>query len=122
MGRAKDWNAPENWLGWLRGAQKDEGGQMAALARLSPLAMLTGTDQRTLHAIAAVWNAYGREGDGPLVVALLLDRLQEKCWPFARELIAQQLEWTDRDPLWAKVMGWRETLRGPGPRKVVGRG
>ncbi len=122
MAKAKNWNAPENWLGWLRVLQKEERSHLAPLAKLTPLAVLTGTDLRTLHAIAAVWNAYGREGDGPLVVAMLLDRLQEKCWPFARELIAQQLEWTDRDPLWEQVMRERELLKLATPLREVSRG
>lgn len=99
MSRAKDLNAPENWLAWLRACQTDPGSPIAAKGSL---AMLTGTDVRVLGAIAACWKV-GDSAEVLAAVRALLPLLQPKCHPFARELIAQQFDWNDRDRLWPLV-------------------
>ena len=60
MTRAKDLNAPENWLAWLRACAADE--WSAKKLQLPPggIAMLTGQDTRTLGAVAHCWSLYAR--------------------------------------------------------------
>lgn len=103
---AKNLNAPEHWLAWLRVSMKDQSSPISARGGLG---MLTGQDARTLGAIAAALNVYGAgdenaERGGFAAVVALLPSLQRKCWCFARELIAQQLDWHLRDPLWTKLL------------------
>jgi hypothetical protein len=116
----KNYNDPENWLSWLKACAKDEHSPIRlpepAGPSTRPLAvfgMLTGQDRRALHAVAACWQLYaGSDDDGReaalTAVCLLLRGLQLQCWPFARELIAQSMDWNDRDRLWSKVVGAAE--------------
>lgn len=72
------------------------------------LGMLTGQDHRAMAAIAACWELYASgdtEGQRAAIAAIraLLMGMQQKCWPLARELIAFQLDWGDRDRLWPRV-------------------
>ena len=107
MGRGKDWNAPENWLGWLRAVQKSE--SVPCEIRRVPLGAITGTDARVLRAIAALWHLCGYYPDDPahqaalVGIRALLPCMQTSCHPFARELIAQALDWKDRATLWPLV-------------------
>lgn len=111
MSTRKDWNAPENWLGWLRTCQKGPQNECPnCQIRSVPLGMITGTDARVLRAIASLWALCGYYPDDPCHQAALqgiralLPCMQEKCWPFARELIAQALDWHMRDRLWPLVL------------------
>lgn len=108
--RARDLNAPEHWLAWLRACQKSPTNPIEARG---PLGMITGQDARALRAVAACWALYSGDDNaraGALAaVRALLPAMQRECWPFARELIAQQLDWSDRDRLWPLV------LAPPGP-------
>jgi hypothetical protein len=102
---AKNLNAPQHWAAWIVACQKDEWSSK----RLGPLpaaAALTGTDVRALNAIAHCWALYP-VCDGQLSVIMavraLLLSLQPKCWPFARVLIAQSMDWPDCDKVWRRV-------------------
>lgn len=102
---ARDLNAPEHWLAWMRACQKDPRSPFEARG---PLGMITGQDARALRAVAACWGLYaGSDDDGRAAalgaIRLLLPGMQLACWPFARELIAQQLDWSDRERLWPLV-------------------
>jgi hypothetical protein len=100
--RAKDLNAPQHWLAWLRACQKDPGNPIEARG---PLAMLTGTDVRVLGAIASALSVRSYNPTAALdAVRALLPIMQRQCWPFARELFAQQGNWTDRDLYWPLVV------------------
>lgn len=71
--------------------------------------MLTGQDTRALLAIAACWDLYASSDDEGRAAAIgavqhLLNAMQRKCWPMARELIARSLDWSDRDRLWPQVI------------------
>jgi len=94
-----------DWLKWLRAVSK--GGTPAG--PLPSLAVLTGQDTRALNAIAGCWQllAYCDE-DGQeaalAAVRMLLPALQRSAWPFARELIAWALDWSDRDRIWQDVL------------------
>lgn len=107
--RAKNLNAPEHWLAWLRGCQQQaKGNPHHPFEAKGPLGAITGQDARALHAFAAcaqLWAASDDDGRRGALHAMrsLLPAMQVCCWPFARELIAQQREWTDRDPLWMQV-------------------
>jgi len=48
-------------------------------------------------------------------VRSLLPAMQTKCRPFARELIAQALDWGDRDRLWPLVQPSSERSDGRQP-------
>lgn len=101
--RAKDLNAPENWLAWLRACQKDP--DCTPFQARGPLAMLTGTDVRVLGAIASALAVRAHDETAALdAVRALLPVMQEKCWPFARELFAQQGNWEDRERYWPLVV------------------
>lgn len=105
--RAKDLNAPEHWLSWFKACQGDEWSSKK-LNLPGSLAMLTGQDKRALSAVAHCWALYaGSDEDGALgalqAVQALLPALQRSTRDFARELIAQSLDWHDRDWLWAVV-------------------
>ena len=109
MSRRSDPNAPENWLKWLRGVQKDPTCTLCEI-RGVPLGAITGTDARVLRAIANLWALCGYYPDDPAHQAALvgirelLPCMQKSCWPFARELIAQQLDWHMRGKLWRLVV------------------
>lgn len=82
-------------LGWLKANKHD-------------LGMLTGQDRRALLAIAACWELYASAdylGQKAAVAGVrnLLEGMQLKCRPLAKELIAFALDWGDRDRLWAEV-------------------
>lgn len=72
------------------------------------LGALTGQDTSALAAINYCWELYARGDlagqDAALsAVTALLPGMQEKCWPLAKELIAHQMDWPDRDRIWPKV-------------------
>lgn len=104
---AGDLNAPSRWLSWLRACETDAG---SPIRLPGPLGMLTGQDTRALGAIAACWALYASSDENGERAALeairaLLPALQQQCRPFARELIAQSLDWGDRERLWSLVQG-----------------
>lgn len=104
--RAKDLNAPEHWLSWLRACQR--GGPNHPIDARGPLGAITGQDARALHAFAAAMALYCASDDNGRTGALcalraLLPAMQVCCWPFARELVAQQMDWSDRDRIWMQV-------------------
>jgi len=105
---ARDLNGPEHWLAWLRSCAK-----AGRLDTTVPLGAITGTDARILRVIAGLWSLCGYHDDDPLHVASLaairslLPSMQPSTRPFARELIAQALDWHDRDRLWPLVSGER---------------
>lgn len=105
MGKRVDLNEPHNWLKWLRACSKDPGSPIRLETRL---AALTGQDMRALGAIAYCWHLYASSdqagGIGSLqAVQALLPALQPQCHCFARELVAQALDWNDRGRLWRIV-------------------
>jgi hypothetical protein len=96
----------ETWASWIRNCQRDPSCPMDN-PRL-PLAMLTGQDTRALTAIDAAWALYScSDSDGMrgalAAVRSLLPAMQAQCRPFARELIARHLDWSDRARLWPSV-------------------
>jgi hypothetical protein len=109
----KNLNAPEHWLAWLRACLKDTDSpiDLPHGSKGNPtavLGMLTGQDMRALTAIAACWALYaGSDETGAraaiTAIRALLAGMQPKCLMFARELIAQQLDWSDRRLLWPRV-------------------
>lgn len=107
--RAKNWNAPENWLGWLRVCQTEAKGnpQHPFQARSVPLGAITGQDARALHAFAASLALLTTDDNGRAAaiasLRALVTAMQPVCWPFARELVAQQLDWSDRDRVWMQL-------------------
>jgi hypothetical protein len=69
---------------------------------------LTGQDSRALLAIAHCWELLAvSDGDGRAAamgaVRHLLNGMQRKCWPLARELIAKSLDWGDRERIWREL-------------------
>ena len=104
MTRAANLNEPSNWL---RACSKEPG---SPIRLPGPLAMLTGQDSRALGAIAYCWHLYASSDEDGAAGALaavraLLPALQPQCRPFARELIAQALDWHDRERIWPLVAG-----------------
>lgn len=104
---ARNLGAPAHWLDWLKACAKDEWSSKR-LRLPGHFAMLTGQDVRVLGAIASCWQVYfGGDDDARrgalMAVRALLPALQEKCHGFARELIAQQGDWSDRERVWARV-------------------
>lgn len=102
---AADLNHPSRWLSWLRACSRDKG---SPIRLPGPLGMLTGQDSRALAAVAHCWHLYSSSDEdgarGALeAVRALVPALQPQCRPFARELIAQALDWQDRDRLWPLV-------------------
>jgi len=98
-------NMNPKWDTWLRAAIKDENSPVEFRGSLG---MLTGQDRRALAAIAACWQLYAcSDYDGSTAalaaVRALLLGMQEKCRPFARELIPFALDWPDRERLWPLV-------------------
>ncbi len=112
---ARNLNEPAHWLAWLKACASDE--WMSKQLKLpGPLAMLTGQDVRVLGAIAYCWHLYARaDRDGQLgalqAIHALLPGLQFQSRGFARELVAQSMEWTDRERLWALVTSPSELLQ-----------
>lgn len=103
---AKNLNAPEHWAAWIKACQKDPRSPLEARGSLG---MVTGQDRRALHAVAALWDVYLGSDDQGAAAAMaalsaVLPAMQEKCWPFARELAAQQGEWEYRETHWPRVM------------------
>lgn len=91
------------WRQWLRACERDK----TTPAELpGSLGMLTGTDARALDAIAACWTLYAYNRDQRVLDAVrsLLPSLQQKCWGFARELIAWAMDWNDRYAIWTLVV------------------
>lgn len=98
-------NEPSRWLSWLRACSRDAG---SPIRLPGPLGMLTGQDCRALGAVAYCWHLYASSDDdgahGALeAVRALLPAMQPQCRPFARELIAQALDWKERERLWSLV-------------------
>lgn len=97
--------AKQTWDKWLRACQRDP----SSLARMpGSLGMLTGQDARLLAAISACWELYSGADEAGERAALdaircLLMALRPQCRPFARELIAFSLDWSDRARLWRLV-------------------
>lgn len=94
-----------NWQEWLVACEEDPDSP-ADLP--GSTAMLTGQDTRALAAISACWDLYASSDEdgqrGALTsVRALLPALQTKCRPFARELIAYSMDWSDRARLWKQV-------------------
>lgn len=129
----KNLNAAENWLAWLRACLLDPGSPIR-LPRPEPsnrgprsqqrptavLGMITGQDMRALHAVAACWTLYAgadHHGQAAALISIraLLHGMQSQCHMFARELIAQSMEWSDRDRVWPMVMHGQT----PPPRKSL---
>lgn len=101
-------NAPENWAKWIRACAKSPDHRVPA--QYAKLGMCTGQDNRALHAVAACWQLYCVSDDNGRAAAIvsirwLLKAMQPCCHPIARELIAQQMDWSDRDRLWHHVSG-----------------
>lgn len=106
MSRAKNLNAPENWQAWFRACRKDE--WASRNLRVPSLAVLTGGDGKVLGAVAHCWAVYAggdlaMQAGALAAIRALLPGLQTKCHVFACDLIAQQMEWHDRDRLWPLV-------------------
>lgn len=100
------------WIVWLRRCSKDP---HCPAYPLPPLGMLTGQDYRALAAVAMCWELYfGSDADGQRAaleaIRSLLAGMQQKCWPFARELVAFAGDWGDRDRLWPRVVGPQREL------------
>jgi hypothetical protein len=115
--RTKDLNAPHNWREWLVACSRDEWSSQKVNLPGS-LAMLTGQDCRVLGAIAHCWSLYATSdnagGLGALrAVQALLPGLQPKCHGFARELIAQAMDWHNREQLWRVVSSPEAIVTGP---------
>lgn len=96
----------ENWREWLVDCSEDP----SSPAKIPPgsLGAITGQDARALGAIDACWNllAYCDETGVRAVLAAvraLLPAVQPQCRFFARELIARNLDWSDRARYWPKV-------------------
>ena len=109
MTRAANLNDPSRWLAWLRACSRDESSSKR-LRLPAPLGAITGQDARALGAIAACWALYASgDDDGQrsalAAVRALLPALQPQCSGFARELIAQALDWNDRERIWPLVAG-----------------
>lgn len=103
----KNLNAPEHWAAWIAGCAKDPGSPMKLPKGV--LGMCTGQDCRALHAFAAaleLFVASDEDGEtaGLLAASFLLDGMQRKCWPIAKELIAQQSDWHLRERTWERLM------------------
>lgn len=101
---ARNLNDPANWLAWLRAIQKDADCSSCQI-RGVPLGMLTGQDKRAMLAFASCLHLYAAsdaDGSEAALDALcaLRHAMQKKCWPFARELIAQAMDWPDRERVW----------------------
>ena len=72
------------------------------------LAPLTGQDRPALEAVAHCWRLWGHsdmDGRRAAVQAIgaLVSGMQPVCWPMARELAAQALDWGHRGELWPDV-------------------
>lgn len=97
----------QTWKQWLRACERDP----KSPAELpGSLGMLTGQDAAALDAVAACWQLYARGDDvarEAVLLALphLIASMQPKCRPFARELIAWAMDWSDRERLWQWVIG-----------------
>lgn len=113
---ARNLNDPSNWLAWLKACQKDGPSNPIRLPPPPPgskrpqsiFGALTGQDSRALFAIATCWHLYAcsdMDGRTSAISAIrsLLAAVQPHCRVFARELIAQSLDWSDRDRLWPMV-------------------
>jgi len=82
------------------------------------LGPLTGQDRPALEAVAHCWRLWGfSDTDGRRAaigaIASLVLGMQEVCWPMARELASQALDWSHRAQLWPQVA--EEVRRQPGP-------
>ncbi len=104
-GKRIDLNEPHNWLKWLRACSKDPGSPIRLETKL---AALTGQDMRALGCIAYCWHLFASSDDdgrrGALdAITMLLPAVQQHCRCFARELVAQAMDWDDRGRLWRLV-------------------
>lgn len=69
---------------------------------------MTGQDSRALLAIAHCWELLASCDDDGRRAAIgavrhLLNGMQRKCWPLARELVAKSLDWSDRERIWREL-------------------
>lgn len=97
--------AQQSWRTWLRASQRDPN---SPARTPNPLGALTGQDARVSSDISACPEVYSGADHAGQKVALaaiwqLLPSLQPQCRPFARELIAFSLDWSDRARLWPLV-------------------
>ena len=72
------------------------------------LGPLTGQDWPALTAVAHCWRLWGRsdeDGRRAAIAAIgaLVGGMQPVCWPMARELASQALDWSHRARLWPEV-------------------
>jgi len=70
--------------------------------------VITGQDARALNAVAALWEMYaGADDDSQrnamMAIRWVVSTMGDGSKPFARELIARSLDWSDRDRLWPVV-------------------
>lgn len=72
------------------------------------LAPLTGTDYRSLRAMAHVWDLYAYTGSSAVLSAAraIAEEMQASTRHLARELIARSMEWGDRDRIWPLDGTW----------------
>lgn len=103
----------EQWKKWFSNCARDAGMAPRLTIPREPsgrpmYSLLTGYDEQILSCIAELWVLYAR-GDEiarrAVIVSVraLLPALSEKCHPFARDLIARSLDWSDRDQLWSAL-------------------
>lgn len=97
----------QTWRQWLRACGRDPSNPAYSTCRHG-LGALTGQDGWALTAISACWELYSASDEDGQRAALeavrnLIAALQPQCHPFARELIACSLDWSDRERLWALV-------------------
>jgi hypothetical protein len=95
------------WAKWVRECSRDT--TSPAKLPSKPLAALTTQDIRALDAVTACYELYAH-GDTSTrqislaVVASLLITIQPHNRYLARELVAFVLDWTDREPVWNRVL------------------
>lgn len=103
----------EPWKQWLSAAARDSASsQRLQIPRESSgrpaFGILTGQDLRALNTIAPLWEMLANADDASQRAVIkaarwIISTMQESARPFARELIARTLDWSDRDRIWALV-------------------
>lgn len=105
MSRTPPRRADEH-IKWLRSIIGPESFRPEGPGGLPPLAALTGCDYRALEAIDRLWALHSycdHPGRVLEAIALAASEMQESTRTFARELIAKNKDWNDRERLWPKV-------------------